>query len=574
MPANSSFALTNLDFDTLRNSLRTYLQSQDRFRDYDFTGSNMAVLLDILSYNTYHNAFYLNMVASEMFLDTAQLTDSVVSHAKELNYLPRSFTSAQAEINITIVSSNPEKSSLTIPRGTQFSSRVGQQVYTFSTEENIAVVGNGTFVANAVLIYEGDVITEAFNINASENQHFTLSNPNLDTSSIKVSVIEDSGATTHEYLRALSLFGHDEDSKVFFVQGASEGKYEVVFGDDVIGRRPKDNSTILVEYRLSNGELPNGATVFKPVSTIDGETSITVTTETSAHSGSISEDIESIRFNAPRHFTTQERAVTTEDYENLLTINFPEINSVTAFGGEELTPPKFGKVYISVDLRDVDGIPDVKKAQYYNFLKPRCPVSFEPVIVDPEYMYIGVITTVKYDITTTALNQEDIKTLIISAILEFAEANLNDFNKTLRFSRLIRAIDEADPSVISNETSVRAIKVLVDTALNSEVNFGIAIENITSTEMSVSGKRCFLKDDGSGTLNLLSATTGQTITNIGTVDYTTGTLTMPNFIPTDVTGSGIKVYATPVSDDISTTKNVVLNIVSPDIITSIVRTRT
>ena len=573
MPANSSLQLTNLDFDTLKSSLKTYLRAQDRFQDYDFDGANMSVLLDVLCYNTYHNAFYLNMVASEMFLDTAQLKDSVVSHAKELNYLPRSFTSAVASVNLTIVSTDEDKTTLSIPRGTQFSSRVGQQVFSFTTDETISVNGSGTFVANSVLLYEGDIISEGFFVTGETDQTYVLNNQTIDTSSIKVTVIEDSGATVYQYLRATSLFGYDEDSKIFFVQGALNDKYEIVFGDDVIGRKPKTNGTVLVEYRISNGELPNGAFLFRPVGTIDGEANIAVTTVLSAHSGSISETIESIRLNAPRHFTTQERAVTTEDYENLLRINFPEINSVTAFGGEELNPPKYGKVYVSVDLQDIDGIPDVKKDQYYNFLKPRCPVSFDPVIIDPEYMYIGVTTKVKYDITLTALNQEDIRTLIVNAITEFAADNLNDFNKTLRYSRLIRAIDEADDSVISNETVVQAIKLLVPSALNSEIDFGIEIKDLVSTGFTYNGKKSYLKDDGVGTVNIVSVTTDQVITDIGIVNYSTGLVTMPSFVPTDYLGTGIKLYATPVSSDISSAKNVVLNIVSSDIVSTITRTR-
>jgi hypothetical protein len=573
MPANSSIVLTNLDFDALKNSFRNYLKSQDRFRDYDFDGSNMSVLLDILAYNTYHNAFYLNMVASEMFIDTAQLRDSVVSHAKELNYTPRSFTSATAEVDILITSDDPDRTALAIPRGTAFTTRVGESTFTFTTDENISLVGAGSFTANSVVIYEGDILTETFGVNHATTQNFILNNLNIDTSSIKVTVMEDGGATIYEYLRASSLFGNDEDSKIFFLQGASNDRFEIVFGDDVIGRKPKDNSTLLVEYRVTNGELPNGATTFRPISTIDSESDIVVTTVTAAHSGTVSEDIESIRFNAPRHFTTQERAVTTEDYENLLRINFPEVNSVTAFGGDEATPPQYGRVFVSVDLEDIDGIPDVKKKQYYDFLKPRSPVATEPVIVDPEYMYISVDTKVKYNINRTALNVEDMRSLVVSALLEFAEANLNDFAKTLRYSRLTRAIDEADDSVISNETEVKAVKVITTTAGLKTLSFGIAIESLRSNEILFDNKRGRLLDDGAGTLVVVAAGTNQKITEVGFVDYTTGLLNFSSFDAIPYLDPSIKLYAVPVSNDISTTKNVVLNIVAEDITVTIERIR-
>lgn len=573
MPANSSIVLTNIDFDTLKNSLKTYLQSQDRFKDYNFDGSNMSVLLDILAYNTYYNAFYLNMVGTEMFLDTAQIRDSVVSHAKELNYTPRSFTSAQAELNIAITSSDTEKTSISIPRGTAFSTRVDNSTFTFTTDENIAITGSGTFYANNITVYEGDIINETFNINSTITQNFILNNPNIDTTSIKVTILEDGGATVLEYLRAISLFGYDENSMIFFIQGSSNDRFEIVFGDNVIGRRPKDNSTMVVEYRVTNGELPNGATTFNPVSTIDGESNIVVTTVTPAHSGTVSEDIDSIRFNAPRHFTTQERAVTAEDYENLLLLNFPEINAVTAFGGDELSPPIYGKVFISVDLNDIDGIPDVKKDQYYNFLKPRCSLSTEPVVIDPEYMYIGVNTTADYNINQTALNQEDIKSLIVSAILGYAEQSLNDFNKTLRFSRLTTAIDNADPSIVSNETTVKAIKLLVPTPTQTVLTFGFPIQDIISNEILFNSRRAILKDDGAGNVIVVSSTTSQKITQVGQIDYTTGTIQLTNFTAESFTGGAIKIYATPLSSDIATSKNVVLNIVASDIQVAIEKIR-
>lgn len=572
MPANSSVVLTNLDFDELKSSFKAYLKAQDRFRDYDFDGSNISVLLDILAYNTYHNAFYLNMIGNEMFLDSAQIRDSIVSHAKELNYTPRSFTSAQAAVDITVTSTDPDKTALVIPRGTPFSTRVGQQTFTFTTDENIALTGGPSFVANSVVIYEGDILTETFSIGNSADQNFVLNNTNIDTSSIKVTVMEDAGATVLEYLKAASLFGWDEDSKIFFVQGASNDKFEIVFGDGVIGRKPKINSTLLVEYRVANGELPNGASIFRPVSTIDSEANISLVTVTSAHSGTVSEELESIRYNAPRHFTTQERAVTTEDYENLLRINFPEINSVTAFGGETLTPPHFGKVFVSVDLLDIDGIPDVKKTQYYDFLKPRCPVATEPVIIDPQYMYIAVTSTVKYNVNTTALNEEDIRALVISAMQDFAEVNLNDFNKTLRFSRLTRAIDEADASIISNETSIKALKIIVPDASLRTTAFGFAISDVISTPVVIDNKRATVIDVN-GKLIAVSSATGLQLAEVGLVDYDKGLLTFTNFDATGYLGNVIKFLVTPLSYDVATDKNVVLNIVPEDILVTIVKLR-
>jgi len=583
--ANSSIILSNLDFDTIKNTLKSYLKSQDRFNDYDFDGSNMSVLLDVLSYNTFHNAFYLNMIGNEMFLDTAQIRDSVVSHAKELNYTPRSFKSAEANVNIVILSSNPAKRSITIPKGTTFTSKFANRNFTFSTGENIVITdftlnanSTTTFTGSNIALFEGYYVQDTFVFSYGTPQRFLITNKNVDISSISVTVIEDVGATNHVYTRALSLFDIDSTSKVFFVQGAENDSYEVVFGDGVTGRKPKDNSTIVVEYRLSNGELPNGCNAFRADSTLDGEANIQIQTNAAATSGSVSESIDSIKYNAPRHFTTQERAITTEDYENLLKANFPEVNAVSAFGGEDLNPPQFGKVFVAVDLNEVDGLPDIKKDQYYRFLKPRSPVSIDPVFVDPEYTYLNILSTVKYNINTTRLTADDIKTIVSSAILQYASVNLNNFNRVFRYSKMVQAIDNSQISIISNETTVRAVKVItptLNTNLTFDVDFKFALDTtqsqatggytVMSTGFTYNGQRAMLQDDGLGNLLVVSSATKQLINPVGTINYQTGLLQFSNFKISQFSGAGIKIYVLPKSKDIATINNVILNIIEEDI---------
>lgn len=591
--ANSSIILNNLDFDTLKNTFKAYLRSQDRFNDYDFDGSNLNVLLDIMSYNTFHNAFYLNMVGNEMFLDTAQLRDSVVSHAKELNYTPRSFKSAEANVNITVVSSDPAKRSITIPKGTTFTARFGTKNFTFSTGENIVVTdfninsnNTVTFVGEGINLYEGFYVSDTFSVSHSDPQRMILSNKNVDTSSITVTVVEDAGATSLTYSRATSLFDLDSTSKVFFIQGAENSGYEIVFGDGVTGRKPKDNATVVVEYRLSNGELPNGCRTFTPDSTIDGETNIRIDTNTPAAGGSVSESIESIKYNAPRHFTTQERAVTTEDYENLLKLNFPEINTVTAFGGEDLNPPQFGKVFVAVDLNEVDGLPTIKKDQYYKFLKPRSPVSIDPVFVDPLYTYLNIQSIVKYNINTTRLTADDLKTIVSSAIVTYAQTNLNNFNRVFRYSKIVNAIDSSQSSIISNETYVRLIKVInpkIGADEKIDIDFNVELDTlhatstgrftITSTEFVYKGQKAGLVDDGTNSINIVSRATGALIDTIGTIDYASGLLQLSNFKVDRYSGAGIKIYAVPKAKDVATINNVILNIVEEDIDLTIVPVR-
>lgn len=558
--SSTSISLTNLDFDTIRNSLKTYLENQDTFADYNFEASNISVLLDILAYNTYQNSFYLNMVASEAFLDSAQLRDSIVSHAKDLNYLPKSFSSAYAEVDITIRSADNNKTSIVIPKGTQFSTRVGNENFIFTTDQNIVVSGRNTFTITDVPIYEGIYVNETF----SDNQKIVISNETVDTNSITVTVIEDNGAEALQYTLARSLFGLDDTSQVFFLQATRNNKYEITFGDGVVGRKPKNNSIVAVQYRTCNGELPNGATVFKPVSAISGETDITVTTKIVANYGSVSEEVSSIKFNAPRHYTTQERAVNSQDFEYLLKQEFSEINAVTAFGGELLTPPKHGRVFIAVDLKDIDFLPEAKRKQFEDFIRSRGIVSIEPVFIEPEYTYIKINSKVRYNINRTTLNENDIKVLVSEAILNYNESNLDDFNRTLRYSRLSTAIDNADTSIVSNETTIQAIKLLSYEDLANKtavIDFYFPVKQISSGLFQYKGRQCTIKNIDSG---LFIFAGDQQVEAIGTIDLQAGKLSVNSFL-FDTPFNEIEIYAVPVELDINTKRNSILSIRSSDI---------
>jgi hypothetical protein len=533
------------------------------------------------------------MVGNEMFLDSAQLRDSVVSHAKELNYVPQSFKSAQSKINITVTSPNRAKRTLVIPKGFSFSSRLLNKNYTFTVPENIVISeyslsgNNVVFTGRDITLFEGYYVKDSYTYTYNNAQRLLITNKNLDVSSLVVTVIEDAGATVTNYSRANSLFNLDSTSKVFFVQGAENDSYEIVFGDGVSGTRPKNNSVIQIEYRLSNGQLPNGCNSFTPDGPIQGETNVVVQTISPAAGGTVSESIESIKYNAPRHFTTQERAITTEDYETLLKLNFPEINTVTAYGGEDLEPPQFGKVYVSVDLKEVDALPDIKKQEYYRFLKPRSPVSIDPVFVDPGYTYLGVNSKVNYNLNVTSLSVDDIKTIVGASIIQYALNNLNNFNRTFRYSKLIQAIDNSQVSIISNETDINVIKIVQPVTgkfltFDIKYNIPLAVESPTldTTQYSVysssiiyKGIKSFIRDNGEGVMNVLSAASESFIDSVGTIDYDTGLLQFSNFKIDSFTGPGIKFYAYPRNKDISTINNVILNIIEEDLIITVVPVR-
>lgn len=595
MAANTSINLVNLDFTSLKESLKTYLKTQNVFKDYDFEGSNINVLLDVLSYNTYMNTFYLNMIGNEMFLDSAQLRESVISRAKELNYTPRSFKSARATVTLTI-QTDGSVATITMPKGTTFNTRIGSNTFTFSTNENKVISGaNSTFVSDEIVIYEGQYINDTFTVNNSDtSQRFVLSNPTIDTDSLTVTVIEDNGAEVLSYLRATSLFDKQANSQIFFVQGAENDKYEILFGDGVLGRKPKDNSVVVCEYRICKGELPNGAFKFTSDGAIDGFSNVVISTVSAAAQGAIHETIESVKFNAPRYFTTQERAVTAEDYRNLLLLNFPEINAISVYGGEEAIPPVYGKVFIAVDLKNVDGVPDIRKQQYYNFIKPRASLSIDPVFIDPDFMYVTIDSTVRYNLNTTALNSESIKELILTAIKNYNDTYLDDFNTTLRYSNLVKAIDAVDRSILSNDTTIRPVRVIIPEVgkeQNYDIDFAQELENnfadltnnhpsnylstIESTSFVIQNKLVSLEDDGKGTIRTiaLDGTTHVVVNDVGTIDYKTGKVQLRKLNITNYSGSGIKIFARTKRKDISSLLRTILTIKEEDIHITIVSER-
>jgi hypothetical protein len=431
---------------------------------------------------------------------------------------------------------------------------------------------NPTFTESNVLIYEGDYVVDSYVVNDSSPETYLLTNFTGDITSLTVDVIEDNGATTLSYSRATSLFDLDSTSQVFFVQPKS-GSYEIIFGDGVIGRKPKDRSIISIEYRNCNGELPNGANAFTADGPIDGEDGVVITVNEQARDGAVEESISSIKFNAPRAFTTQERAVTADDYETLLLNEFPEINEVVAYGGEEANPPQYGRVIISVDLTDADKLPDSKKDQYYNFIKPRSPLAIDPVFKEPIYTYLEVISDVRYNINVTSKNESDIETLVLSSILDYNNTNLDGFRKTLRESKLTTQIDNADSSIISNSTDIRLIKRLtpvLSKPTNYTIDFGTALQTqsndtiVNSGLFKYSGLDVRLEDNA-GVMQIVSSTDGTLISDVGTVDYDTGLVNLVSFGPESYLGSYINLYAIPKDKDVASSRNVVLSIDERDI---------
>jgi hypothetical protein len=587
--ANNSINIATLDFDTIKANLKSHLKSQAIFKDFDFEGSNIAVLIELLAYNTALQSFYLNMLASESFLDSAQLRSSVISHAKELNYRPRSARSAKGTIKLNVEQNN--SSTLTIPKGTTFTATYNFQTYTFSTNEVKVyftaldpTTGTYKFETGDIDIYEGFFVTETFVMDYSnESLRFVLSNPMIDTNSLVVTSIEDGGSTLINYTLADSLLGLDDQSRNYFLQAAELEKYELIFGDDIIGRRPADGATIAVQYRISSGAIPNGATLFAPDIDLTSDNSgrVTVTTITKAIGGDEPESVSSIKFNAPRHFQTQQRAITTNDYETLFKSKFPEIDAISVYGGELVSPPQYGKVFISLSVDGLEIIPTSKKQEYFDFIKPMMANPIQPVFIDPTFVYARIDSEVKYNLNITTLKPDEIRLLVSNAITEYNTENLNDFSATLYGSRLIAAIDNSHSSVVSNETKVYIFKKvipLIGPVQNIDVALGMALRNdipqlsnthitnelrtLFSSPFTLNGETVILEDDGVGQLRIMRATDfGYTfVKDAGFVDYDRGTLQLVNFSCEKFEGAAIRFYALPKDSDITSSFNDILKV--------------
>lgn len=608
--ANSSVNLVNLDFDTLKSSFVNYLKQQSQFQDYNFDGAALNVLLDILSYNTYKNAFYTNMIFSESFLDSAQMKESMFSHAKELNYLPRSARSSVANITINFTASGDSQPYL-IRKGETFSTVIKQSSYTYSVAEDIVLTSSNTSFTATFDIYEGFYTKDSYVMDYSvENQKFKITNDNADTNSLIVLVYEDGAQSPNKFLRATSLLGLTETSQVYFIQGTSDGKYEILFGDNVLGRKPKNSSTVVLDYRVTAGSAANGAKSFSinfdptGVDELTSAVGVTVNQYTPQTQGSYSvngaeaESIESIRYYAPRHFQTQERAVTVNDYETILKTQFPEIGAISVYGGEEVSPPRYGKVFVAVDVKNVEGLPDSKKIEYYNFIKSRSPLSIDPIFTEPEFTYVQVKSNVKYNINLTTRTTQNIKADVMLTIDEFSNTYLNDFKTSLRYSKLVRAIDDVDMSIISNETELHAYKKIlprlsVPQNINLDFNFPIEQTDYVSNETAFvtssarhevkdtraihstffryNGEKCLIEDDGAGKLRIVKEEGGYhyVIREVGTVNYNTGEIKLTNFTLDLYDGNYFKIYVSPKNKDIIGSRNEILSIEPDEVLVTV-----
>ena len=588
--------VTELDFDRIKSNLKTFMKNQTEFTDYDFEGSGLNALLDVLSYNTHYLAMNMNMVANESFLDTASTRSAVVSHAKTLGYIPNSPRAPVAFINVTLNNSTTDSSAFeelntaTIPIGTVFTTQIDDVNYQFVTvsEHTINKVDDVLSFTN-IPIYEGTYVTNRYTVNNQNvDQKFYLADRNGDTSTLVVDVFDSATSTSSTtFTLATDTTLTSSTSNVFFLQESVDGKFEIYFGDGITGRALSDGNIVRLRYVVTNKTLANGATSFSTTATISGITNVTVATVSNASGGAESESIQSIKFNAPLDYAAQGRAVTVNDFKAIVPKVYANTKSVQVYGGEDNDVPTFGKVYISI-VPTTGSITAAAKAQIVKDLKTTYTIaSVSPEVVDPEYTKLRLNVTFTYNSKNTIKPKETLESNVLTTITNFNNNNLSKFDSAFRHSAFTKLVDDTDDAITSNITTVTLSKDFTPT-LDKDTKYIIPFNNklynphsghdseaggiLSSTGFKIDGNinEMFLNDDGMGNVRMFYITDGTTNTyednTVGTIDYFNGSITLTNLKITEVsnvdgtTSTKVRLIVKPESSDIIAVRNQVLEI--------------
>ena len=590
---NRKISTTELDFDAIKSNLKTYLQGQTQFSDYDFEGSSLSVLLDILAYNTHYNALYTNLAVNESFLDSASKRSSIVSRAKEIGYIPYSATGATATVNIVVSNTTSTPATLTIPALQAFTATVDGTSYNFyNTSAEVATLNGSTYTFTNVEIKEGTPLQ--FKYEASDNTRYFIPNNNVDLSTVKVRVQENASSSTFEtFVREEELLDLDGESKVFFVKEIDNQLYELEFGNDVIGKGIANGNIVTIDYMTTNKDEANGARLFSyNGATLLGGT-LAISTVLTASGGSDIEDIESIRYNAPRYYTAQNRAVTTEDYKSVIIKLFNEAQTVNVWGGEDNIPAQYGKVFLSIKPKSTSTLTVAQKDVIINeILKNKNVVSITPEIVDPEYINLEVTTTVYYNPRMTIRSISDIKDLVIQEIKDYNTDHLETFDGIFKFSNLSSLIDEVEDSILNNITTIklhREVSIRYDSNTTYEINLGNPIyhsgvpeQSITTHGFYIAGNDniMYLEDypNSDGTTGYLRMYYYENdiktyFKDFGEINYATGYIKMNELEVTglDLTESSIfELIIKPQSNDVASIRNQLVQIPDENINVSVI----
>ena len=586
--ASNKLNVSDFDFDTIKANLKTFLQSQSEFQDYNFEGSGFAVLLDTLAYNTHYLGFNANMLANEMYLDSADIRKNIISLAKMLGYTPTSVRTSTADVNIKV--NDATGASLTMAKGTVFNTTVDSVTYKFITNEEKTISPvDGVYNFSNVTLYEGTAVTFKYTNDVNDpDQKFIITSDFADTSTLVVKVQNSaSDTTTNTYTLATSLSDISSTTKAYFLQEGDEGRFEVYFGDGTIGKSLDDGNIVILEYIVSNVDAANGATTFTPESTIDGFSDITVTTNSNSQGGTPAQSKESIRVNAPLSYSAQNRAVTTSDYETIVQSIYPNAQSVSAWGGEDDETPVYGVVKIAIKPASGSTLTNATKTDLVSQLRKFNVASVRPEIIDPETTSVLLTSTVKFDSASTTETAETLKTDIITTLTNYNTNTLSKFDGVFRYSKVTGLIDSTATSIISNITTIKIRKNFTPT-LNSSTKYNIYFRNalynphsghqssaggiLSSTGFKVDGDTTnvyFLDDDGEGNVRryYLTGSVRNYVNNTqGTIDYSTGSITLNSLNVSTVenirgaSSTVIELTVTPNSNDIIPVRDQIIEI--------------
>jgi hypothetical protein len=579
--------VNSLEYNEIKLQIKNYLKGQSEFSDYDFEGSSLTVLLDVLAYNTYYTAMNANLIVNENFLETAVLRENVVKLARMIGYTPKSARSSSMPVNVAVQTAFPYPKTVTISRGIVLNfTGPDNDNFVFSTNSDQSVsvdslTGVATF--SNLNLYEGVFLTDTFVRDTSERQRFILTNENIDTTTLRVEVT--SGTVTESYLKATDITKIDNNTKVYFLEESEYGRPEVLFGDNILGKALLDGDVISVTYTTSSGAGANGLTSFDFIGTVRDNNSntitsgITTTLVTNPDGGAVQESTESIKFSAPKFYSAFGRAVSTRDYEVLLPQIYPNIQSISAYGGEEADPPEYGKVFLAIKPKNADKLSLAEKNNILKKLREYSVAAVEPKIIDPSVLYIDITSFVYFNPNLTRRTQADLKNIVIAAFnILNSGSEFNKFGGKFKYSKLQKIIDDSDPSFTSNITKImmrKNVPVTLNARVNYKVCYGNAIfsstdrPSVTTTGFNIAGDAVntyYLQDDGRGSLQLFYVKdTGEKefIDGLwGSVDYVLGEVVINDVIIRDTPYviNQIRINAVPKSNDLISLRETYLTI--------------
>lgn len=567
--SESLLRVSDLDFDTIKSNLKDFLRSKPEFTDYDFEGSGLSVLIDLLAYNTHYEAIVANQIAQELTIDTAQNPTIVGLHAKRLGYTPRSYTAARTIVNLEVVNPSGNPATLTLGKGASFISSVDGTTVNFTNIDPVTISkdADGRYIFKGITIYQGQIKTFRYVYSTNSLTKFQIPDSNVDTSTLRVYVQKSTTNTARvEYFKADRIVDIKSDSAAYFIQKNQKGNYEVHFGDNVLGKSPVDGNVIVLEYLVTDGSSGNDISLFSFNDYVEGNSSTVLTVTSKSYGGDEAETIDSIRFNAYKTTITQDRAVTETDYANLIAAMFP-LDSISVWGGERNSPPIYGKIFISIKPLDSESVlTEANKQEISTTLKnSKSIVTVTPEFVDVDYLYIEPSVSVYIDDTKINTTPDYIKTLVSNAIMDYSTNNLEKFERVFRFSRFVRVIDTVDDAILSNITSVKMTKRFVPlTGIKDswviEFNNPIANGTFSSTAftMQATGDTPLYINDVNGILQvtyLQNNIQKVLISNIGTITYSTGTININSMTFQSFSGNYIELTCAPSSPDIISLRN-------------------